>query len=190
MGKIINGSARVSDESPSGDIPKSPKGKFRISRFFKTIFTGSDDLGSIAEYLIDDVLVPSLQKTLSEAGRNALDKLIYKDSKPATTGKVEPIGYSTIFTNKRSISSTSTAKPRFGQLVLDDLEDCKTLLRNMQAIIDRNGIVTVLQLYDMAGSNTDVYTAQKYGWSNIDSAKMIKTEEGWRLDMPIPMMLD
>ena len=184
MSKIINGEARVTDASSD-----RPAGKIKISKFLRSIFTGSDDIRSIADYLIDDVFVPQVQKTLADMGKSALDRLIYKDKSPASTSRVEPIGYSTIFTNKTKVS-TNTSKPRFGTLILDNVDDCKMLLNNMQAIIDRNGIVTVLQLYDMAGHNTDVYTAQKYGWTNIDSAKIIKTDEGWRLDMPIPMMLD
>lgn len=190
MSKIINGSARVSEESQTGDIQQKPKGKFKIGKIIRTIFEGSDDMGAIADYLLDDVLLPALKKALSEAGRGAWDKLIYRDHKPSSTTKVEPIGYSGIFERKSGSSSQArgTAKPRFGTLTLDNIDDCKMLLANMQAIIDRNGTVSVLQLYDMAGQNTDVYTAQKYGWANIDTARIIKTDDGWRLDMPIPML--
>lgn len=39
-------------------------------------------------------------------------------------------------------------------------------------------------LYDLAGITCRNYTANRYGWTDIQSAKVIRTREGYTLQLP------
>ena len=52
-------------------------------------------------------------------------------------------------------------------------------------LLYENGLVhDVADLYDLAGITCRNYTANRYGWTDIQSAKVIRTREGYTLQLP------
>ena len=185
MGKVTDGDVTVVNE----EEPKKPKGK--VGKFLGNFFHG--DFKSIKNYIFTDVkkvAIDDAMKILADAGKGAVDRIIYGASEEAPTSNstVRSVNYQGAFGSKSG--QRSTPQPKFGSLVLDSVDDCQKILKNLQGIIDRCGVVTVLQMYDMAGYYTDMHTANKYGWTSIGSAKIIKGDIGWKLEMPTPMPLD
>lgn len=187
MGKITDGDATVVNE----EEPKKPKGK--VGKFLGNFFHG--DFKSIRNYIFTDVkkvAIDDAMKILSDAGKGAVDRIIYGDEEVAPTSRstIREVNYHGAFGSKSGSGQSSAVRPKFGSLVLDSVDDCQKILKNLQGIIDRCGVVTVLQMYDMAGYYTDMHTANKYGWTSIGSAKIVKVDSGWKLEMPTPMPLD
>ena len=46
------------------------------------------------------------------------------------------------------------------------------------------GIASVADLYDLAGITCRSYTANKYGWTDIRSAKVVRIRDGYILQLP------
>ena len=59
----------------------------------------------------------------------------------------------------------------------------------MSDIVGQYGMVTVADMYDLAGL-TPPYTAQRYGWFNIRTAEVIRGRDGYYLKMPKAMPID
>jgi hypothetical protein len=60
----------------------------------------------------------------------------------------------------------------------------------MDDIINRYGVVSVGDLYDLAGISTTNYTVNKYGWTNIRSAHVVRTRDGYLLKLPRALPLN
>ena len=59
----------------------------------------------------------------------------------------------------------------------------------MQDIIETYGFVTVADLYDMVDL-TPPYTANKYGWTNLRNADVVRIRDGWIVKLPKAMPID
>lgn len=46
------------------------------------------------------------------------------------------------------------------------------------------GMASVLDLYDLAGLTCQNYMADKYGWTDIQSARVARTRDGYILQLP------
>ena len=53
----------------------------------------------------------------------------------------------------------------------------------LNEIIDTYKIASVADLYDLVGL-TGNYTDNRYGWTNIASADVIRTRDGYQLKLP------
>ena len=62
-------------------------------------------------------------------------------------------------------------------------QDIERVLFTEKAIANY-GIASVADLYDLAGITCRNYTANRYGWTDIQSAKVIRTREGYTLQLP------
>ena len=56
----------------------------------------------------------------------------------------------------------------------------------MDEIMEEYGIVRVADLYDLVGITGD-YTDNKYGWTNIRSAEVVRVRDGYKIKMPRAM---
>ena len=62
--------------------------------------------------------------------------------------------------------------------------DAELVLDQLESAIANYGIASVADLYDLAGITCRNYTANRYGWTDIQSAKVIRTREGYTLQLP------
>lgn len=60
----------------------------------------------------------------------------------------------------------------------------------MNDIISQYGVVSVLDLYDLADVSTDNYAANKYGWTDISGCKAIRVRDGYILKLPRALPLN
>ena len=58
------------------------------------------------------------------------------------------------------------------------------VLDQLEAAINQYQIVSVADLYDLAGITCRSYTANKYGWTDLQSAKVVRTRDGYILQLP------
>jgi hypothetical protein len=62
------------------------------------------------------------------------------------------------------------------------------VLSLMQSYIDKYGNVTVGELYKMLGKTSD-FKNNTYGWTNLKTAMVVGTMEGYELKLPPPIEL-
>lgn len=69
-------------------------------------------------------------------------------------------------------------------LYLRPAGDAELVLDQLESAIANYGIASVADLYDLAGITCRNYTANRYGWTDIQLAKVIRTREGYTLQLP------
>lgn len=75
-------------------------------------------------------------------------------------------------------------------IIIGSRGDADAILDQMEAVINAYGVVSVADLYDLAGlTNCSRYNDTKYGWIDIRNAKIVRVRDGYILDLPKPMRI-
>lgn len=199
---LPNNSHRVKEESeirnskekiePVVSNPGKKKKKSGLEKV-KGSFVASDG-SNIISYLAQDVLIPALKKMFVQAVKNGIDMLVYGEPTGNET-KNGKIGYRNRYREVNREEPRYSRSPRRGVLdyeniIFDTRADAEEVLMGMQDIIDRYGFVSVSDMYDLSDVPNENYTLSKYGWANIQSARVIKVRDGYVVDMPKALPFD
>ena len=68
-------------------------------------------------------------------------------------------------------------------ILFDSRETAENVLEASKEIINKYGVVTVADMYDLSGLDNP-YTGQKYGWVDLKEAKIIRVRQGYELVLP------
>lgn len=153
---------------------KSGFGKF-ISGFV------ADETQNIKTYLVKDVVIPTIKKTISDI----IDMILYGRSGGKRSTTASRISYRSYYDEPRESRNESRVVPGYSydDIILDSRGDAEEVLDQLNALIDTYKIASVADLYDLVGI-TGNYTDNKYGWTNLANADVIRTREGYQLKLP------
>lgn len=149
----------------------------------------SEDVTNVKDYILMDVIVPSVKKAIYDLIVGALDMSLYggrgNGGKRPTADKVSYRDYNSVSRrDDRSYDRTRTSTGySYDDIVLDTRGEAETVLSRMDEVMEEYGIVRVADLYDLVGVSGD-YTDNNYGWTNIRNAKIIRVRDGYKIDMP------
>lgn len=152
----------------------------------------TEDAANVKNYILFDVIVPSIKKALYDLVVGALDMTLFggkggNNSKHSISDKVSYKDYNSISSrDSRSYSSTKTTTTSgysYDDIVLETRGEAESVLSRMDEIIEEYDSVRVADLYDLVGITGD-YTDNKYGWTNIRNARVVRTRDGYKIEMP------
>ena len=72
--------------------------------------------------------------------------------------------------------------------MFDTRQEALEVLDEMEDILECDGVITVADLYQLSGLDED-YTDHDWGWTHLRSADVIKTRDGFMIDLPRPKRL-
>lgn len=188
--------ARASQrEKKVTQITKSPAKTKKQSdiKKFTDVFI-SEDMSSVKSYILVDVLVPAVKKAISDIVTNGIDMLLYGESgrgeKRSTASKVS---YRSYYDKGNDRRDRAVSRPREGysydDIYLDNRGEAEDVLERMEEIQSVYGMVSVADLYDLVGV-TGKYTDHKYGWTDLHSASVVRTRDGYKIKLPRAIPLD
>ena len=73
--------------------------------------------------------------------------------------------------------------------MLDNRGEAEEVLSRMDELIAAYGLVSVADLYDLVGITGD-YTDNKYGWTDIRNASVVRVKNGYMIKMPKALPLN
>ena len=178
--KVISGSAK-------------PKKKGEMQKFADVFI--SEDVGNVKSYILMDVLVPAIKKAISDIVTNGIDMILYGETgrtRKASSGT--KVSYGKYYDREpdriRDRSISSRGGYDYDDIVFETRGDAEKVLDSMNDIISQYGVVSVLDLYDLADVSTDNYAANKYGWTDISGCKAIRVRDGYILKLPRALPLN
>ncbi len=164
------------------------KTKSNNARKITDIFI-SEDAANVKNYIIMDVIVPSIKKAIYDLIVGTLDMSLYggrgSGGKRPTADKISYRDYSSASRrDDRSYGSTRTASGyTYDDIVVETRGEAESVLARMDEIMEEYEQVRVADLYDLVGISGD-YTDNKYGWTNIRNARVVRTRDGYKIEMP------
>lgn len=166
--------------------PVKTKKKNEMSKISNAIF--SEDAKNVKNFVLLDVVVPSFKKLISDIVTNAVDMLLFggkqRDDRRGSAPRVSYRNYYDQRENDRPYrSSSSRSNSDYDDVILSSRGEAEYVLDSLNDIIEQYGRASVGDLYDLVGLVGD-WSTNDYGWTNISSARVISTRDGWLLDMP------
>lgn len=150
----------------------------------------TEDAANVKNYVLFDVIVPSIKKALYDLVVGALDMTLFGgrgggNSKRSISDKVSYRDYNSISKrDERSYGNTRTTSGySYDDIVLETRGEAESVLSRMDEIIEEYDSVRVADLYDLVDITGD-YTDNKYGWTNIRNARVVRTRDGYKIKMP------
>lgn len=149
----------------------------------------SEDAKNVKSYLVLDVLIPALKNTIEDLVTNGIRMVLRGETggrKPTTNASY--VSYNKYSDRRDDHHTIDTRRNRIGysymDIVLEHRADADEVLSRLDEMIERYGVASVADLYDLVGE-THNYTDNKYGWTNLATAKVVRTRDGgWLLDLP------
>lgn len=158
----------------------------------------ADDVGNVGDFVVSDVLVPAMRNLLYDvivkgAGRTIFGAgQVYRNAGrgvPSAAGPVSSLktSYHRISEGgeptTRAVSPASAARHDFREIVLPDRIEAIQVLEYMQARLEMYRSVTVGDFYDALGV-TGGFVDRNFGWTDLSSAEIVQTREGFIFDLP------
>ena len=136
------------------------KKKKTFGRKLADIFI-SEDVGDVKSYLIYDVLVPAVKENIADAINGAIGMIFFGEVSRRMSGR---------------------------DLIIASRAEAEQVLDEMYELLDTYKQVTVADFYDMLGISSE-FTDNKYGWTNLNGARVIRVRDGYRIDLPREQVL-
>lgn len=154
----------------------------------------SEDAANVKSYVIMDVLVPAFKKLISDIVTDGIDMILYGGSggRDSRRRAGEKTPYRSYYNDRRSDRREHDSyEPRsrfdYEDIVFEYRADAEAVRKEMLYTIHEYGLVSVADMYDMAGRPAP-HTANNFGWM---SARSIETVEPKRVSgggyiLPLP----
>ncbi|MGN1370915.1 MAG: hypothetical protein ACI4XM_01345 [Candidatus Coprovivens sp.] len=147
----------------------------------------SEDASNVKNYIVMEVLIPAMKKALSDIVTNGIDMILYGETGVSKKrSSASRISYTNYYDRRDERSSRLTSIRggySYDDIILDNRGEAEDVLARMDELIDTYGIVSVADLYDLVGI-TGNYTDNKYGWTDIRSAQVVRVRDGYMIKLP------
>jgi len=171
------------------------KGTRKKNKFVNSVL--AEEAADVKNTIVGDVLIPALKKTIVDAVTNSIEMLIY-----GSTGNIKRSGTSKVSYRSYYDDDGKRWKDRvndrrdyrsagydYDDLIFGTRGEAEMILDNMFEILDRYKVVTVADLYDLAGERGR-YTDNKFGWTDISSASVVRIRDGFVIKLPRALAID
>lgn len=173
---------RRTEKVVTGNVKQRKKTGF--SKAASTFLPG--DMNTVKSYILMDVLVPAIKRTISDIVCNGINMLLGEPNR----GKKDTVGAKVSYRQYyRDDDRRDYTRPRaqmqysYDDIIFETRGDAEEVLYRMEELLDRFDAVSVADLFDMAGISCN-YTDNKYGWTDLQNAHVERVRDGYIIDLP------
>jgi hypothetical protein len=172
----------------------------RLGRQFSHTFFGGDAHTAL-EYMIGNVILPSVKEMMVEAASSGFERLIYGEARPRRGApQANPLGH---FAYNRvgqqgppgrapqpaAISRQARARHSFDDIIINSRQEAEEVLDRLYDLLSKYESASVADLYDLVGIASQ-HTDYKWGWTNLRGAGVGRVRGGGYLfELPEPQPL-
>lgn len=171
------------DKVVSGETKTRKKSEVKK---FANIFV-PEDVDNVKSYILMDVIVPGIKNAIAD-----VVSIVLFGEAGRLGGRREKgsrVSYQKYYDDRRD-DRRDYGRPRaaagfeFDDIIFETRGDADLVLDQLESAIANYGLASVADLYDLAGITCRSYTANKYGWTDIRTAKVIRLRDGYTLQLP------
>lgn len=154
------------------------KKKSGMSKFMSGFV--SDDAQNIKSYLVRDVVVPTIKKTITDI----VDMILYGGKHKSSRTPASRVSYRSFYDEPRERREPVASQAyNYDDVILDSRGDAEEVLDRLNEIIDQYQIASVADFYELVGVS-GTYTDNRYGWTNLSGACVERTRDGYQIRLP------
>lgn len=159
------------------------KKKSEISKIASNMI--SEEVKSIKEYAIYEVLIPVIKDTIVQLVEGSVNMIFHGEVRSSSkssrsSSNASRVSYKDYYDDKRNKDHSrddrrGATRYSYDDVIFDTRQDAEDVLNRMDEIVEQYGVVTVADLFDLAGITGNGYTDQNYGWTSTRSASVERT---------------
>ena len=139
--------------------------------------------------IVRDIVIPAIKQIFLDSLTTLLNG---RTSKSGGKGiSAHRVSYRDFYDKEERLdnyrySGRSTNTLDYDNVIFESLGDAELVLDSIEEAIDKYGMVSVADYYDLSGVevSTRDYPAHKYGWKDISGSRAVRTKDGWILKLP------
>ena len=185
-------------ETPREKVEKVVTGKVvqRKQPWYKKLARNmiADDAQTIGDFLIHDVLIPSVKNVIFDAVSQGSSRALFGtsgrgQSRSGRSGQSRGgAHFKTRYDQmaeepRRGMSREARARHEFDEIILDSREDANSVIDDLIELVTKYGSATIADLYDLVGIS-GTFVDRHWGWSDLRTADVRQVRGGWILDLP------
>ena len=176
--KVVSGKVKTKKKSGAQKL---------VDRFI------SDDAENIKTYVSEDIIIPGIKNMIEDIVTKGIRILLrgsVGDRRDSRT-PASRVSYRDCYDRDTRSNNYIRANTRYSyeDVIFDNIHDAKEVLSKMDEVVETYKMVSVADLYEFAGINAST-TDHKYGWTDIRSARIESTREGYQLRLPKAVPID
>ena len=191
------------DEKKLEQVTEGVRRKPALGKRMKEAF-GGEDSRSVMDYVVMDVLIPAAKDTMVDAVTQGFERLVFGEARSTTRRAAVSrrsnqgyVSYNRIGGSsavraaapkdeyRPTISRGARSNHDFDEVVIPTRAEAEQVLDRLDDVVKKYDSATVADFYDLVGI-TGEYTDNKWGWSNLQSARVIRARDGYLIDLPKP----
>lgn len=195
--------AKADSQKPEKRVEKaivtggaSTKKKSEIRKFADGFV--SEDAANVKSYILHDVVIPAAKRILDDVIVGSLRMFLYGDKGGSGGGRTNAskVSYRSYYERESDRRRDNGAGRVRSGFEYDDIEfeyrgDAEAVLTEMENIIEQYDIVSIADLYDLAGVSNNNPSTNRYGWTNLATAAVARTRDGkYVIKLPRAMPLN
>lgn len=147
----------------------------------------AEDVATIKNYIVKDVLIPAVKKGIVDIITNGVDMLFYGETGHTSRSRGGRMSYNSIYDGRRSprrdAEVIESRRTPYDRRIVDTLQEAKDAVDQVNELIDVYGQASIADFYEMI-QVTGEYTDHDYGWNHFIEAKYVRVPDGWMIQMP------
>ena len=164
-----------------------------LSKKFAEVFFNSD-MEDVKSYIFYDVIVPGIKDAISDA----VNIILYGDSRRGSNSRSSNQTYVSYsgFSSPKSKSKNNQSRPvrtrtntDIQDIIFESRGEAEEVLGNLVDFIVDYGVASVADLYDLVGI-TGPFTDNKYGWTDLSMATVVRVRDGYLINLPRAVAID
>lgn len=157
-----------------------------------------EDAKTIGNFVWSDVIVPAIKTTIADVVKNTLDMLFWGKSGTRSSSNIPAsrVSYSSMYKSQqasqaRNVAQQSNKTYYYDDISFDSRDDAMKVLKSMQEELTVYPVVSVAAFFDFAGRSRDgKYTDNKWGWTDLSTAKVYPANGRWWIEFPKAIPLE
>ena len=147
----------------------------------------SEDAANVKSYVFMDVLVPAIKKAVTDIVTDGVHMIMYGNTgrKGSSGSRTTYVSYRDYSSRDRRDDSRRSRMYHYDEIIFESRGDADSVLDQMFEILESYDIVSVADLYDLAGESCE-HTANRYGWTNLRNAEVVRVRDGYVIKLPKP----
>lgn len=157
--------------------------KSEIQKFADTFI--SEDMANVKSYILTDIIIPSVKKAISDV----VDTILFGgNNRKSTSGS--KISYGSYYNkdSRRPIERNRTGYS-YDDIIFETRGEAEDVLMEMDELIEKYKMASVADFYDLVGISGS-YTDNKYGWTDIRNASVVRIRDGYLIKLPKALPFD
>ena len=164
--------------------------KKKRGRVVSALF-GEEEVGSIKDYLLFDVVIPAIRNTIVDSVTNTVEMIFGVDPRRSNRkGGPYAVSYSSYYKSGNRNDRRDDVVDRdsgydYRDITFRSRVAADEALYNLRELIEDYETASISDLYELVGITGD-FQDHKWGWRDLDRARVIRVRNGYAIDLPRP----